>query len=216
MSCGRLPRTVWIARHGNREDFVDADWPETAERPDDPGLSADGLLQAEELAERLAGEPIDHLFSSPYLRAAHTARFYAVRKGLPIKLEDGIGEWLDPAKFNRQPVLLSRRELSRRFPVDGMYRPIYEPVFPEDRTILLARCRTVISILLSRTRGNLLLVGHGAPGKAFIHALLGQRLHLQMPLASLTQLVAENGTWHLRLSGDTSFLSSGAVYGERF
>jgi broad specificity phosphatase PhoE len=209
-------RTVWLTRHGNREDFVDAAWPDTADRPDDPDLSADGLLQARELAARLALESIAHLFSSPYLRTIHTAHFCAARLGLPIKIEDGIGEWLDPAKFTAQPVLLSRRELACRFPVDATYRPIYEPVFPEPEAVLLTRCRLVIETLLARTRGSLLLVGHGASCKAMIYALLGHRRQLRIPLCSLTQLVEEHSTWRMRLHGDTSFLSSGDVYGERF
>ncbi|MEJ2032548.1 MAG: histidine phosphatase family protein [Deltaproteobacteria bacterium] len=211
-----MARTILITRHGNREDFVDASWPDRAARPDDPDLSPDGRRQAGELADRLAGEPIDHLFSSPYLRAIHTAQLCAAGKNLPIKIEDGLGEFLEPAKFTAQPVLLSRKELARRFSIDPSYRSIYEPEFPESKPVLLARCRTVIETILARTSGNLLLVGHGASCKALIYTLLGRQLKLKVPLCSLTQLVEENGAWHLRLNGDTSFLSGGAVYGERF
>lgn len=207
---------VFITRHGNRQDFVDASWTDTAARPDDPDLSPDGLRQAMELAGRLGREPIVHLFSSPYLRAVHTASLCAARHHLPIKVEDGIGEFLEVAKFTAQPMLLSRAELARSFPIDPAYRPIYEPTFPESKQVLLSRCRAVIEALLARTRGNLLLVGHGASCKALIYALLGRQFKLEVPLCSLTQLVKENDGWRLQLNGDTSFLSGGAVYGERF
>ena len=46
-------RSVWIARHGNRIDFVDKTWRDSAALPDDPHLSPDGAIQARQLARRL-------------------------------------------------------------------------------------------------------------------------------------------------------------------
>ena len=50
-------QTVWIARHGNRIDFVNPEWFNTAKRPYDPHLSDDGILQAQKLANRLRHPP---------------------------------------------------------------------------------------------------------------------------------------------------------------
>jgi hypothetical protein len=36
---------IYVTRHGEREDFKNKQWRETAERPHDPPLSADGLTQ---------------------------------------------------------------------------------------------------------------------------------------------------------------------------
>ena len=47
-------QTLWLTRHGNRLDFVDAGWYLTAKRPYDPPLSAEGRSQAKALAQRLA------------------------------------------------------------------------------------------------------------------------------------------------------------------
>ena len=72
-----MPQTVWIARHGNRIDFVNPDWFLTAERPYDPHLSEDGHVQAKQLANRLKGEGISHIFASPFLRTVQTANHAA-------------------------------------------------------------------------------------------------------------------------------------------
>jgi broad specificity phosphatase PhoE len=49
-----MSQTIWIARHGNRLDFVRPEWFDTALRPYDPPLSKDGFVQAKQLAKRLA------------------------------------------------------------------------------------------------------------------------------------------------------------------
>jgi broad specificity phosphatase PhoE len=201
-----MNRIVWITRHGSRADD-DRQWRQTAERPDDPDLSPAGIGQARKLADRLAGEPMDHLFSSPYLRTMHTAHFCGQIAKLPINIEDGIGEWLDPAKFTATPLLLPRRELARRFRVNEWYQPIHYPLYPEGPEMLYSRCRLVINRILAATSGNLLLVGHSASCKAIIFSLLGRRLRLEIPECSLTQLVQKEKSWHLRLKADTSFLS---------
>jgi broad specificity phosphatase PhoE len=210
-----MARMIWITRHGNRQDD-DQQWRRTAERPDDPDLSAAGIRQARELARPLAGLPIDHLFSSPYLRTMHTAHFCALAINLPINIEDGIGEWLDPAKFSAMPRLLPRRELARRFRVNERYQPIHRPVYPEGPEMLYSRCRLVINKILAATSGNLLLVGHSASCKAVIFSLLGRQLPLEIPVCSLTQLEQKQDSWHLRLTADISFLSEqGSVNSEK-
>ncbi len=68
-----MTQRVWIARHGNRLDFVNPDWFNTAPRRYDPPLSEDGFIQAKELANRLKLESLKHIFVSPFLRAIKTA-----------------------------------------------------------------------------------------------------------------------------------------------
>ncbi|HEY9706683.1 MAG TPA: histidine phosphatase family protein, partial [Oculatellaceae cyanobacterium] len=98
-----MTQTVWIARHGNRLDFVNPEWFNTAERPYDPPLSEDGLIQAKQLGQRLVGEGIIHIFASPFLRTVQTANQVADALDLPIKLEFGLCEWLNPAWMKTDP-----------------------------------------------------------------------------------------------------------------
>jgi len=59
----------------------------------DPELSLAGLAQAQHLAEYLAREPIDALYSSPMKRALQTAAPLSADKGLDIEVVDGVAEW---------------------------------------------------------------------------------------------------------------------------
>ena len=69
-----------------------------------PGLhlSDRGRAQAERVAERLAGLPVDALYSSPLERACETAEPTAARTGLAVKHDDGLlecdfGDWTGAA-----------------------------------------------------------------------------------------------------------------------
>jgi probable phosphoglycerate mutase len=68
---------LYIIRH------ADPDYPRKT-------ITEAGRREAAALAERLAGEGLDRLFSSPLGRAVHTAEYTAKRVGLPIDQR----EWL--------------------------------------------------------------------------------------------------------------------------
>lgn len=59
----------------------------------DPELSAEGLQQADRLAEYLAGEHIHAVYASPMRRAHQTAVPLAQAKGLEIITESRVAEW---------------------------------------------------------------------------------------------------------------------------
>lgn len=61
--------------------------------PADPPLSDIGHKQAQRMAKWLAGEHIDHLYSSPMQRAVQTAAPLAALKGLEPELKDGVAEY---------------------------------------------------------------------------------------------------------------------------
>jgi broad specificity phosphatase PhoE len=58
----------------------------------DPGLSADGRRQAEQLGERLAGTRFDGLYSSPLRRACETADILGQRLGLEPVIDTRLRE----------------------------------------------------------------------------------------------------------------------------
>ena len=80
--------TILLARHGETE------WnrEERYQGHADPPLNETGRAQAEELAERLAAEPIDAVYSSDLRRAAETAGIVGARLGLPVEHEPGLRE----------------------------------------------------------------------------------------------------------------------------
>ena len=65
--------SVWFARHGNRQDFVNPHWLQSAERFYDTPLSQDGIIQAQNLGQYLKEKGISHIFSSPFRRTVETA-----------------------------------------------------------------------------------------------------------------------------------------------
>ena len=61
--------------------------------PADPHLAPLGVTQANALAEWLAGEQIDAVWSSPMRRARETAAPVAALLGHPITVDDGLAEY---------------------------------------------------------------------------------------------------------------------------
>jgi len=61
--------------------------------PADPALSDLGVAQAHALAEWLAGEQIDAVWSSPMRRARQTAEPLAERLGLDVVVDRGLAEY---------------------------------------------------------------------------------------------------------------------------
>lgn len=66
---------------------------EATDGPADPPLADLGLRQAEVMAEALATERFDALYSSPLLRARQTAEPLARTTGLEPTIVDGVAEW---------------------------------------------------------------------------------------------------------------------------
>lgn len=95
-----------LARHGETE------WnrEERYQGHADPPLNDTGRAQAEELAERLAAEPIVAVYSSDLRRAAETAAIVGARLGLPVAQKAGlreieVGSWqgLTKAEIDGRP-----------------------------------------------------------------------------------------------------------------
>ena len=204
-----MKQTVWIARHGNRQDIVDRQWRKTAKWQDDPGLSPDGIIQAGELAARLKNENISHIFSSPFLRTIETAREVARVLDLKIKIEAGLSEWLRSDWFSPKPVLIPLEEKMKRFPeIDPSYKSHVAPVYPENFEEVESRVEKTVNRIMQEYGGNILLVGHGASVDAAAHALVGKDVEIFSPLCCLIKVVQNDDGCVLELNGDVSHLSS--------
>jgi broad specificity phosphatase PhoE len=97
------PGRLYLVRHGrtagNAVRYVG--W------GDEP-LDEVGREQARVLAEQLAGEPIDVVYSSPLSRALDTARPLAERHGAPLRVRDELKE-IDYGAY--QDILKAERKL---------------------------------------------------------------------------------------------------------
>jgi probable phosphoglycerate mutase len=65
----------------------------TTEGPADPALAPLGHEQAAALAEWLADEQLDAIWSSPMRRAVETSAPLAARLGLPVTIDEGLAEF---------------------------------------------------------------------------------------------------------------------------
>ncbi|MGL5079890.1 MAG: histidine phosphatase family protein [Microcoleaceae cyanobacterium] len=205
-----MTQTVWIARHGNRIDFVNPEWFKTAERPYDPHLSEDGFVQAQQLANRLAGEGITQVFSSPFLRTVQTAHQVAETLNLPLKLDWGLCEWLNSDWMPALPETLPLELLAERFPAITLEHSAGTPYYPETWAECLQRSgATAKRLVEALPQENLLFVGHGASvvGTATALAPTLQDRQLRAPLCCLFKLVRHDPEWIVELMADTAHLS---------
>lgn len=206
-----MSQIIWIARHANRLDFVNPDWFLTAERRYDPPLSEDGFLQAKQLANRLKSEKITQIFSSPFLRTIQTANAVAEVLNLPIKLETGLSEWLNPTWMTEEPQKLSTQKLRELFPrIDLNYTPRIVATHPETYEQMLQRSAQTSKFLATEYSPNdILLIGHGASVMGAAMGLVGKiaMTEVKPSLCSLVKVVRQEPDWLLELKGDTSHLT---------
>lgn len=203
-----MPQTVWIARHGNRLDFVNPEWFNTAVKRYDPPLSEDGFIQAVELGLRLKSENIKHIFASPFLRTIQTANEVAKIINLPIKLETGLGEWHNSKWMTESPAIQTPEFLTKNYPViDWSYESYLSPQYPETITDVRRRTTATIRHLISEYQEDMLLVGHGASVHGATKGLITDLADFKVALCSLTKVVNNDGDWNLEFYADTSHLS---------
>ena len=205
-----MTQTVWIARHGNRIDFVNPEWFNTAERRYDPPLSDDGVVQAYQLGQRLKSEHIAHIFASPFLRTVQTANQIAEALDLPIKLESGLSEWLNSVWMTSAPERMSLEALTELYPrIDPSYTSRVTAEYPETGEQALERAGKTARLLADEFAQDILLVGHGASVVGATMGLVGAvaKTQVKASLCCLVKVVRQDPDWLLELTGDTSHLS---------
>ena len=213
-------QTIWLARHANRQDFADPDWAATADRPYDPGLSPDGIEQAEQLGRRVDRLGVDRIVSSPYLRTVQTAHHVATTTGHRVVLEPGLGEWLNDDWFDGLPNTHTPTALADRFSSvrPSSESPCRQPTYPESRHEALGRLGATGTCLAKQYADDatLLLVGHGITVQGVLHGLVGAGVpDAGCPLASLTKVERRDGGWSIFLRNDTTHLENGSRASDR-
>ncbi|MGL5795563.1 MAG: histidine phosphatase family protein [Waterburya sp.] len=204
-----MPQTVWIARHGNRLDFVNTAWFNTATRRYDPPLSVDGFVQAAELGQRLKQENISHIFASPFLRTIQTANEVAKVLNLPIKLEAGLSEWHNPEWMTESPEIHPQIFLTEQYPlIDWSYQSCLLPQYPESEVDVNRRTQATIKQLVAKFSTDILIVGHGASVLGATLGLVPNIPLFKVALCCLTKVVRDaDSNWNLDFCGDISHLS---------
>ncbi len=206
-----MASVIWLVRHGNRQDFVDPAWRESARFPDDPPLSADGFEQARRLARRLREERISAIYASPFLRTLQTANEVARELDLSVRVEPGFGEHLNPEWFPRPPELHPMSELAQwvsRLEPGPISTTL--PNYPETTEAAHRRAARTVDSLVRRHVDPVLLVGHGASVSGAVLLLAREVRETPCPLTGVFKLVRVGEIWKVELRADTSHLDASA------
>ncbi len=141
----------------------------------DPPLTEVGWEQARRLAQRLARQGIDHLYSSPQRRALQTAQAIAEATGLPVQVEEGLQEVImgTPETDVRRLTGEAAREVARRIATTMRW-----DAFPgsEGTRAARRRVRATIDAIAHRHPGQrIALVTHAGVIQTYVSVVLGVR-----------------------------------------
>jgi probable phosphoglycerate mutase len=143
-----------------------------------PGLhlSDRGRVQAQRVAERLSGLPVDALYSSPLERACETAEPTAARTGLAVKHDDGLlecefGEWTGAA-IAELAVLPEWRTVQHS---PSEFRFPNGESFPEMQARIVG---SLDALCAAHSGGVVVFFSHADPIKAAVAHALGTPLDL--------------------------------------
>jgi broad specificity phosphatase PhoE len=150
--------------------------PEGTPQPVDPGLTPEGVRQAEMLAARLARLPIERLATSAMVRAVETAAILSRAIGRPVEVWSGCHEHRPEPGYRA----LGGHGLRARFPevcdVEGVHADGWY-YGEEPRAAAVARAEALVARLWSwaraRPSGHLALVTHGGFGRYVLARALG-------------------------------------------
>jgi broad specificity phosphatase PhoE len=179
-------KNIYFARHGERFDWIDETWRETAERRFDPPLSSYGLQQADELGQYVTTlQPrITHIYTSPYLRTVQTALQVAkqlnnnvssIDDTTKIRVEPGFGEfYISNVTWDKNNFFQPLERLTEVLPDieyfdqdfdSNMKADYYMQVDQEARQQLRDRLRRVMQCVLDAhpNECNILIITHAAP-----------------------------------------------------
>lgn len=184
---------------------------EVVDGPADPELSSDGHAQSERMAEYLATERIDALYTSPLRRARETAAALERQLGMTAVVVDGVAEW-DRNSSEYVPIEQLKAENDPRYhDVIGHQWDGADPIEEFE-----ARVLTALDELVARHPGETIaVVCHGGVINLYLAVVLsleGERTGFFYPnytsihrvaasRSGVRSVITINETSHLRNSG---------------
>jgi len=156
-------------------------------------LSERGRRQAEAVARRLAGLPIDAIYASPLRRASQTAGFLGAALDLAVRLDPRLME-VDAGELEDQ----MRADVLRRYPgaIQRWRSGALDFAFPggESRRAVIERGREALLSVARADHDHVVVVSHGGVLLAGMKAVLGipsEASPLDMDNASVTRLLID-------------------------
>lgn len=156
-----MPTRILLVRHGETDWNAEQRWQGQTDTP----LNERGRDQALQLAEEMAGERVDAVYSSDLVRAHETARIVAGRLGLDVTVVPGLRE----RQFGSWEGMRDE-EVEHRFPGLGS-APDAEP-----REDMAGRVwESIEAIARTHPGQTVLVVAHGGPIRAILRRLTDPR-----------------------------------------
>jgi probable phosphoglycerate mutase len=181
-----------IARHGRTAGNVSK---ALDSRP--PGLPLDevGRAQAEELARRLAAEPVTAVYASRAIRAQQTAEPVAAAHGLPVVVLDGVQE-ADCGDLEGHTDHASRLRFERVY--QAWLRGELDAHLPGGESARDVRARFVAAVEALADGETVVVVSHGAAIRLAVGAMLGEGAETRyVPNAGMVVVTGTPGAWAL-------------------
>jgi probable phosphoglycerate mutase len=198
-----------LVRHGASADSVEGESFELVEGQGDPPLSPIGRHQAEQVALRLAADPIDGLYVSSLRRTAETAAPLVERTGLsPVVDADlrevYLGEW--------EGGLLRQRAADGDPIFEQLLREQRWDVVPgaESRAVFGGRLRRAVErIAAAHPGGRVVVFSHGAAIGEILAQASGSDpfAFINADNSSISKIVVTPDRWIVRGYNDTAHLA---------
>lgn len=163
---------LFLCRHGERVDYVEPQWKETAAEPLDPPLTFRGREQIRTSVQRLLNTEIQYILSSPMRRTLESAQVASDILGLQFELDTGLVEWQNPDWYSGL-TLGNPIWPTKAVDWNGKQRSSAPPVFPETENQAKARYAAVAQVLLEREAGCGLIITHETGVIGMVNALTG-------------------------------------------
>ncbi|MEK7608661.1 MAG: histidine phosphatase family protein [Patescibacteria group bacterium] len=158
-------------------------------RREDLSLNTEGKTQANDLADMLAQEKVDAIFSSPLKRARKTADVIAKKVGMKITEKEELSEcdfgslsgktWKEVAKIAGKDMEYIDKTLLKYD---------YRPYGGESATEVKSRLTSFLRELKKTRHRNVILVTHGGIIR-LLHKMLGEDIELNLKSASIHEFV---------------------------
>jgi len=175
---------LYLVRHGQTDWNAEHRLQGRADRP----LNATGQLQAAAVAQRLASEPLEAIYSSDLARAMATAQAIAARHHLTVTLEPRLREISYGTWEGR-----TMAEIAQRYPSTleawrhGGYVP--EEMGGEPEPAVASRVSALLEELANRpSEERIALVSHGACLRVLIALLAGGEAAARRPVVGTASL----------------------------
>lgn len=171
---------ILFVRHGETDWNVERRVQGHTDRP----LTANGVAQAQALAETLRGEHLDAVYASDLARARETARAVAAERGLDVEVLPELRE----KHFGSWEGLLDT-EIRERFP-EASTGPWGDAETSEEVSERILA--TLHEIARRHPGGRVLVVSHGGPLRAILRHLEA-RADGHVPNCHVLRVAAEGG-----------------------